>query len=174
MPRAVAPFRRFLSGFIVDEVTGCWNWGGSIASNGYGQMKAFGKMVSTHRFSFELHKGPIPIDMEVMHQCDNKPCVNPDHLRLGTHARNMADATARGLLKRGPENPCFGKPGRIGIRSTQAHPVRVKGTVFGSKKEAERALCLGAGTVLYWLRTRPDLAETITREEYMRCSTELP
>lgn len=49
-----------------------------------------------HRISWQLHFGPIPLGMWVLHHCDNPPCVRPDHLFLGTHPENMADRMAKG------------------------------------------------------------------------------
>ena len=153
------PFFRFLQ-LCEKSDTGCWEWKGSSSRNGYGQFKAFGKMVAAHRFSYELHKGPIPEGAHILHACDNKRCVNPDHLRAGTHAENMADAGARGLMPRGRNHHAFGKRNP---RPSQAHRVRVLGQEYPSKKEAERTLGLGAGTVSYWVRNKPEKAQIISK-----------
>lgn len=72
----------------------CWEWQGSKLSGGYGQLHFGGKGYSAHRASYEVYKGPIPRDLHVLHDpalCNNPPCVNPAHLRLGTSRENNLD-----------------------------------------------------------------------------------
>ena len=78
----------------------CWPWNAGRDDKGYGTLSTrHGKSpVKAHRVSWELHNGPIPPGKEVMHDCDNPPCVNPRHLKLGTHQQNMADAHKRGRI----------------------------------------------------------------------------
>lgn len=64
--------------------------------DGYGRIRVDGKSWLAHRFSWVLANGPIPEGMYVCHRCDNPPCINPEHLFLGTQTDNMRDMAAKG------------------------------------------------------------------------------
>lgn len=76
---------------------GCWEWTRSLRSNGYGQLRWKERAnISAHRLSYILSKGPIPDGMLVCHTCDNRKCINPDHLFLGTYQDNHDDMILKG------------------------------------------------------------------------------
>lgn len=81
--------------------TGCTEWIGGRSDRGYGMLAKGRKNVLAHRYAYEEAFGPIPDAMLVRHKCDNPPCVNPDHLELGTVKDNSRDSVVRGRSARG-------------------------------------------------------------------------
>lgn len=73
---------------------GCWVWSGMKSKTGYGQVKRDGKFIFAHRYSYMIHVGEIG-SFFVLHKCDNRLCVNPDHLFLGTQKDNQQDMKAK-------------------------------------------------------------------------------
>lgn len=90
-----SPNERFWK--YVKKTKDCWMWDGAISTTfKYGAIQgrdSFGKKIPiyAHRLSYEMHYGPIPKGKCILHICDNPPCVNPKHLRMGTQKDNMQD-----------------------------------------------------------------------------------
>ena len=85
----------------VQKTPRCWPWVGGKKGGGYGIFRVDRKPVGAHRISWQLHNGPIPEGMAVLHKCDNPPCVRPGHLYLGTEADNGRDRRVRGRTHSG-------------------------------------------------------------------------
>ncbi len=90
-----------------EPTSGCWLWFGPEHTKGYGRLQMRKRNLYAHRLQWERFNGPIPIGLEVCHKCDTPPCINPEHLFIGTHAENMQDSRRKGRsnLNRGASHP---------------------------------------------------------------------
>jgi hypothetical protein len=78
---------------------GCWIWMKSLMCTRYGCIRIDKKTHTAHRLSWQIHNGPIPDGMHVLHRCDVRECVNPHHLFLGTNQENITDSVKKGRRK---------------------------------------------------------------------------
>lgn len=97
---------------------GCWEWKAATTEGGYGYFRFNGRPQNANRVAWILTKGPIPDGIFVCHRCDNRKCVNPDHLFLGTNQNNLDDMKEKGRSSRGEKNTMH--------RYTEATIYRVK------------------------------------------------
>lgn len=93
-PPRISDREKFESKFIPEPNSGCWLWIG--AGWPYGLLKHKGIRWIAPRFSWTIYRGPIPDGMYILHRCDTPPCVNPDHLFIGTAKDNMIDRSQKG------------------------------------------------------------------------------
>ena len=91
---------RFLK--YIKKTPTCWLWIASKDNGGYGTLGRDGKLEKAHRLSWEFYNGLIPKGMNVLHKCDVRDCVNPEHLWLGTQFDNMQDAVKKGRMNFNP------------------------------------------------------------------------
>ncbi len=77
----------------------CWNWTGALYPFGYGKVNHKGKIKRAHRIAYEISINLIPDGLNCLHQCDNRSCVNPAHLWLGTLTDNTRDMMEKGRNK---------------------------------------------------------------------------
>jgi len=112
----------------VQKSDGCWEWRGARFQRGagaarvltYGMFTVGPRDIPAHRYSWEMHSGPIPAGLFVLHHCDNPPCVNPEHLFIGTAADNSRDMVAKGRQSRANAHPARGD-----ANGARRHPDRL-------------------------------------------------
>ena len=112
---------RLLNKIVINQVTDCWEFQGGKNNIGYGMIRDGKKMRTTHRVSYEEHsQTKIPAGLVVMHSCDNKCCVNPAHLSVGTHKDTSQDMISKN--RHNPWGGCsYGMLGKKQPRTTCPH-----------------------------------------------------
>lgn len=114
---------RFFSKVQVSP-NGCWEWVGAVSGNGYGNFYVEeGRWSPAHRFIWETAHGKITDGLLVCHTCDNKTCVNPAHLFLGTHEDNMKDMNYKGRRASGSSVASYGN---AKITRDEAEEIRIR------------------------------------------------
>lgn len=111
---------KFNEKFIPEPMSGCWLWVSAYFTNGYGYVTDGGRNRRASRVAYELFCGPIPKGLLVRHSCDNKSCVNPAHLLVGTDQDNSNDAVRRGRVAKGE------RAGRAKLTDAQVAEIRLR------------------------------------------------
>lgn len=126
---------RFFKKIISTEPEKCWIWEGSRNPRRYGNLRINKKLWLAHRYSWFIHFGEIPQEKLVLHKCDNPPCVNPEHLFLGTYYDNHRDMIIKGRRSHDAHTPY--KFNERQVKNIQ--------TIFGEGKLSRRAIARKIG-----------------------------
>lgn len=128
----VHPLERIVSKCTKDK-NGCWNYTGSLDSCGYGIFKIEGRNLGAHKVSYILHNGDFDQDIyEMMHDCHNRRCINPEHIKAGTHKQNMSYSDTRKRMRDSKLSGCGGSVYNLIARK------RGETMLFGSSGTAKR------------------------------------
>lgn len=153
-----ARLARLLGRTREDPESGCLEWTGAGSGNGYGYVKHNGKVTGAHRRAYELTHGAIPHGLVIRHACDNRLCINPGHLSVGTAMDNTADALERG------RQAGVGVPVRAGERPEVARQV--------AAHRSGRAPGLTIAAIASGWGTSETTVRRIVREEARKVATD--
>lgn len=144
---------RFWSKVDKNGENGCWNWTAGCNSIGYGIFQLNGKQKLTHRISLELSLGrPIADNMCVLHSCiKNRKCVNPNHLREGTHKENTNDMMRDGTAI----NPKGEAHGQSKLKNDEVNEIIILRDFGFTQLEIAKMYCVNQSTIYRRLLVRP-------------------
>ena len=133
---------RIYRGVRLVRATGCWEWQGSIDSCGYARVNVGGKNLTASRYAYGIFVGAIPDGLCVLHRCDNRKCVNPEHLYAGTKRDNSNDALERGRHAIGERHPR--------ARLTELAVVEIRRAASGGETQRSIARRLRVSRAAVW------------------------
>lgn len=150
---------RFWKSAPKGEPDQCWLWTGPLNRLGYGTIgRGGGKHDRVHRVSYELSVGSIPEGMHILHSCDVRHCVNPAHLRIGTHAENMRERSERNRVNAAKGERCA----KSKLTESQVREIRARLAAGESGASIGRAFGVGKDTIscikrgVTWGHMRPE------------------
>jgi hypothetical protein len=159
---------RFDAKYVVDPATGCWEWTAAKYSNGYGVFHMADHNCTAHRAAWKLFRGPVDDALDVCHKCDNKGCVNPDHLFPGTRQENMMDRVNKGRHPRTPNKGAVN--GRSKLTDAQVKEIREYDGTHASaarKYGVSETVISGIRKGKYWRHIAPALGIGILYMDHM-------
>lgn len=150
------PLKERLFGKVVKtSKNGCWNWTGG-KWRGYGKIALNYKDYYVHRISYEIHNNlKLSKNVEVCHKCDNRACVNPKHLFIGTHKDNMSDAAIKNRMPFGVK--CVGSKlddNKVKFIRKMLSQKKMTGVQLGEKFGVFHSTIYQAASGKYWRRVK--------------------
>lgn len=118
----------------------CWEWTKARTTTGYGKFYSAGKHWRAHRVAYELTHGAIPDGLLVLHRCDNRLCVKPDHLFLGDYRDNILDCMAKGRWSPPPVSTSPGNGGRR-THCQRGHPLEGANLLIEQERDRLHRRC---------------------------------
>lgn len=149
------PLQKFDNSYIPEPNTGCWLWLRAINNHGYGILQGKNYKMYAHRFSFAEFNGQIPDGHMVCHKCDNRICVNPDHLFSGTAKENNADCRSKGRHASALATTNYAKGERQHLAKLTEHDVRAIRQMVGRRTQREIGRSYGVtGNTIRYIQNR--------------------
>lgn len=138
---------RFHNKYAINETTGCWEWVCYVHPRGYGLFSISGRRgLRAHRFSYENLVGHIPDGFMVLHKCDNRRCVNPAHLFLGTAKDNSDDMFKKGRApKRGVIKITWPMATNIRVMYARGSSIEFLAGIYGVSDDSIARIVKGRG-----------------------------